>query len=286
LQKIRFGDGTLTGPLPKELIALKDLTKIELFMNEFTGEIPVEWWGNLTKIYGLELSFNQIEGTISPEVQKMTSLETMALVGNKFRGRIPPELSKLPKLEELRLRMNDLTGVIPTELGVSPMLTELWLDQNLLTGTLPTEIGTMHKLIDFTISKNARLGGTIPDEFYGLKRLHFVEMFSCNFTGPLSPLIGTMKLQIMKFNDNSFTGTLPDTLADLQDLGSLEIQYNDFQGKVPGDLCEQIATEVEDGVGEGLITLAADCAPDASTGVVQLQCDCCTKCCAAKQNCE
>jgi hypothetical protein len=278
LQKIRFGDGSLTGPLPKELVALKDLTKIELYMNEFTGEIPVEWWGNFSKIYGLTLAYNQLEGTISSEVQKMTSLESLTLIGNKFRGRIPPEFSKLPNLLELRIAQNDLTGAIPTEIGVSPKLEELWLDQNLLTGTLPTEIGTMHKLRDLAISNNARLGGTIPDEFYGLKKLNFVEMFSCNFTGPLSPQIGTMNVQILKLNDNSFSGTLPDAVADLQDLTYLEVQDNNFQGKMPEDLCEQIGTEEE----FGLASLAADCAPDPSSGAVLVKCECCTKCCAAK----
>jgi hypothetical protein len=68
LQVIQFGVGTLMGSLPKELIALKDLTSLKLYMNQFSGEIPTDWWSSLDKMARIDLSFNRIEGTISSQV--------------------------------------------------------------------------------------------------------------------------------------------------------------------------------------------------------------------------
>ena len=59
---------------------------------------------------------------------------------------------------------------------------------------------------------------------------------------------------------NSFTGWIPDTLGDLKGLTVLTLGENDFDGKLPKDVCKL----------KNLETLSVDCAAQG--------CDCCTEC--------
>jgi Leucine-rich repeat (LRR) protein len=275
LQVVKFTAGSMTGPLPSGIIeGLKNLRVIDLQVNEFTGEIPKEWW-EAKKLASINLAYNQIEGTISTAVQHMKDLKWLNIHDNKLSGPIPTEIGSIPNLEQLRLGRNDLTGPIPTEFGQLTGLTDLWLDQNLLTGTLPVEMSNMTMLDELSLGENPKLGGIIPDEFYTKwTKMSWLELYSCNFTGPISPLIGNMKgLYVLLLNDNSFTGVIPEELAILE---RLEVQNNKFQGRMPDEVCDQ---RVGSGHVVGISTLVADCAPNPKTGQVELSCDCCTKCC-------
>ena len=56
------------------------------------------------------------------------------LTGNQLTGSIPPELGNLANLTRLILFLNQLTGAIPVELGSLTNLTDLSLEINQLTG--------------------------------------------------------------------------------------------------------------------------------------------------------
>jgi Leucine rich repeat len=282
LQVVKFTAGSMTGPLPSDIIAgLKHLRVIDLQMNAFTGEIPKEWW-EAKKLSSINLAYNQIGGKISTAVQHMKDLQWLNIHHNKLSGPIPTEIGSMPNLEQLRLGHNDLTGPIPTEFGQLTGLTDLWLDQNVLTGTLPVEMSNMTMLDELSLGENPQLGGAIPDEFYTkLTKLGWLELYSCNFTGSISPLIGNLKgLYALLLNDNSFTGAIPEELGALgrgkSYLERLEVQKNNFQGRMPDEVCEK---RVGNSMEVGISTLVADCAPDHKTGQVELACDCCTECC-------
>ena len=86
-----------------------------------TGEIPPEL-GSLTPrhLEKLDLSDNQLTGTIPRELGSLTYLEWLRLSGNQLTGTIPPELGSLANLEWLNLSGNQLTGCIPQDLGGIP----------------------------------------------------------------------------------------------------------------------------------------------------------------------
>jgi hypothetical protein len=85
---------------------------IDPMFNNLTGSIPPEL-GNLTALWGLQLCGNQLTGSIPPELGNLTSLEVLALESNQLTGSIPPELSNLTALQGLALSSNQLTGSIP-----------------------------------------------------------------------------------------------------------------------------------------------------------------------------
>lgn len=101
-----LGDGELIqNGSQKTVIDLsyQSLTKVpeDIFRNDNTEE--------------LDLSHNQLTGSLPAEVRHMSSLKILKLNNNQFTG-VPAEIGQLSHLEILDLSNNQLTG-LPHELG-------------------------------------------------------------------------------------------------------------------------------------------------------------------------
>ena len=70
---------------------------------------------NKTDIQKLDLSNNNLGGSLPAEVRQLQKLKTLNLSNNHFAG-IPAEVGQLKNLEELNLSGNQITG-LPYELG-------------------------------------------------------------------------------------------------------------------------------------------------------------------------
>ena len=107
----------------------------------------------------------------------------------------------------------------------------------------------------FRISEN-NFSGPIPDRFG--------EVNEFNETG-LNNLIA------FDVSDNAFTGPIPPSLADLEAIRVINLQYNQFTGPVPASLCDIRGDTL-------LAMLEADCGGD-----VPNECTCCTSCCIREE---
>ncbi|XP_025012918.2 receptor-like protein EIX2 [Ricinus communis] len=67
----------------------------------------------LAKLGTLNLSINNLSGSIPLEIGKLGWLETFDLSRNKFSGLIPPSMAQLTFLNHLNLSYNNLSGKIP-----------------------------------------------------------------------------------------------------------------------------------------------------------------------------
>ena len=136
------------------LIALYDATNGPSWTNN-SGWATVmvdpecSWYG-VTCFEGhvthLDLSSNQLNGVIPPELKNLSNLANLHLWSNQLSGSIPPNLGSLSSLSVLDLAFNQLSGNIPPELGSLSSLTDLFLDGNQLTGSIPTELGSLSSL--------------------------------------------------------------------------------------------------------------------------------------------
>ena len=81
---------------------------------------------------------------------------------NDLTGSIPPELGRLSNLARLYLHDNDLTGPIPAELGSLSRLGRLSVVGNRLTGPLPAELGDLGSLEELHLTNNPGLSGPLP----------------------------------------------------------------------------------------------------------------------------
>ncbi|XP_027364686.1 receptor-like protein EIX2 [Abrus precatorius] len=89
------------------------MTLVDLSGNDISGTIPPQLF-SLIGLHSLNLSFNKLEGRIPEEIGNMKNLESLDLSTNQLWGEIPQSMSYLSFLGVLNLSFNNLTGKIPS----------------------------------------------------------------------------------------------------------------------------------------------------------------------------
>ncbi|KAL6967716.1 non-specific serine,threonine protein kinase [Sarracenia purpurea var. burkii] len=69
------------------------------------------------KVITLNLENLCLEGTLAPELGKLTYIKSIILRNNSFWGNIPMEIAELKELEVLDLGWNNFSGAFPSDFG-------------------------------------------------------------------------------------------------------------------------------------------------------------------------
>ena len=128
------------------------VSSLDLSYNDLSGSIPPAL-GNLTNLRGLSLNYNQLTGSIPPALGNLTNLIVLDLSDNQLTGSIPPALENLTNLRALFLNYNQLTGSIPPALENLTNLIRLSLNYNQLTGSIPPALGNLTNLISADLDR-------------------------------------------------------------------------------------------------------------------------------------
>lgn len=166
--------------------------------------------------------------------------------GNIVNGTISANIAKLTSLQTLALHSNSLSGTIPSTIGNLTKLTILDLGENTFEGSIPASIGNLKKLIYLDLSRNqykdgpfddltlvSSLNGTLPSELGNLINLEYLDLREDNFTGPFPSLTNVEKLIYLDLAANHFNGSF-DFLGNFVDLLTLNIGGNQFDaGEFP-----------------------------------------------------
>ena len=152
------------------------LTVIEALAGDspfrWSSDLPITSWegvdiqGSPLRVRGLWLTYQELTGSIPPELGDLHALDYLNVAHNRLTGEIPPELGRLANLEQLDLSGNQLTGAIPSALGDLTALQELDLSNTELSGTFPLELANLTELrfVDFSNTWLA-VTGCISSEF-------------------------------------------------------------------------------------------------------------------------
>lgn len=203
--------------------------------NQLSGSIPPEL-GNLSTLQGLGLNVNQLTGSIPTQLGSLASLQYLGLSSNQLSGNIPAELGSLANLQYLILSHNQLSGSIPAELGSLANLQYLYLSNNDLTSSIPPELGSPTSLQDLSLSHN-QLSGSIPLELGSLTNLQYLSLNSNQLTGSIPPELGNLSnLAHLILQNNQLSGSIPPELGSLVNLADLDLQSNQLSGSIPPEL--------------------------------------------------
>ena len=178
----------------------------------------------------IDLSNRTLTGSLpEKEIHFLPYVKTLDLSDNEIEGTVPDALYGLSELRHLYLNNNKLTGTISSNIDNLNLAEQIYLGQNLFTGVLPANIGNNrpNNWRFFSIYDNKLTGVIHP----GMKlRNAFMLDFSKNgFYGTIPEDISQENystLRLLYMNDNMLTGTIPGSLMQIKKMKGLFLNDN------------------------------------------------------------
>ncbi|GJS64101.1 leucine-rich repeat protein [Tanacetum coccineum] len=188
LQFLSLSRNQFAGLIPDGIGNLSLLTELFLFSNKLEGHIPSSL-GYYKELNGLNLADNRLSGTIPKQLLQLPSLTNFLDISqNNLVGSIPLEIRDLKLLSELDLSYNNLSGNITSSLGECISLTMLNLRGNVFQGIIPSSLSSLGGLGLLDISQN-NLSGKIPQFLDKWVSLEFLNLSFNEFEGEV-PVVG------------------------------------------------------------------------------------------------
>ena len=238
--------------IPLEVDGDGCVTRIGLFTNNLVGQPPS--LEALTRLTHLNLSGNQLEGTVKSLGIADLVLSSLNLSNNKFSGQVLGSAGTVAERDihpqafagggSFWLFGNDFTGPIP-DLSANVGITDFYIDNNRFNELIPDRLP---QLTDIQIRYNLRahnneFSGEFPD--LSGEYLSSLNLSHNNFSGELNPehlriwrLMGAPNNNISRITDlnlshNNFSGELPD-LSDRigSSLAKIFLSDNNFSGEL------------------------------------------------------
>ena len=117
------------------------------------------WHPDENKVLNLRLSDMGLKGQFPIGLQNCTSITGVDLSNNELTGSIPANVSKIiPFVTSLDLSSNNFSGEIPADLANCSYLNVLELNHNRLSGQIPKQLGLLRRLKTFSVANNMLVG--------------------------------------------------------------------------------------------------------------------------------
>lgn len=243
------------GPLfPAWFQQLREITALNISNTTIEDKFPDWFWYTFSKAEFLDISNNQISGSLPAHLDGM-ALEELYLGSNQLTGSIPslmtnvtildisnnnfsgaiPSNFEASRLQILVIYSNRLGGYIPKSICKLQQLLYLDLSNNFLEGEIP-ECFDIQKL-QFLLLGNNSLSGKFPAFLRNNKALEFLDLAWNKFYGRLPTWIGELrKLRFVLLSQNAFSDNIPVGITSLTYLQYLDLSSNDFSGPIPWHL--------------------------------------------------
>ncbi|KAK7281514.1 hypothetical protein RIF29_09581 [Crotalaria pallida] len=248
-----FSGMGLSGPIPDTTLGkLSKIESLDLSNNKITG-FPSDFW-SLSLIKKLNVSSNNISGSLTNNIGNFGLLEIFDLSNNNFSGKIPEAIGSFKNLQALKLdhnrfeqsiplgilkclslnlidlSSNQLSGTIPHGFGAAfPKLRTLNLAQNNISGD-DSDISGFNSIESLNLSGNS-FQGSIMGLFQG--RLEFLDLSRNQFEGHISQVhlnsnYNWSQLVYLDLSENQLSGEIFQNLNESQNLKHLNLANNRF----------------------------------------------------------
>ncbi|KAK2430791.1 receptor protein EIX2 [Trifolium repens] len=244
----------ILGPnFPKWLKNQKHLREVDISDAGILDVVPVWFWTQTTYMTFMNISYNNLAGTI-PNLPVRFSEDFQAIMNsNQFEGSIPPffrsatllqmSMNKfletnlflctnatVDRLQIIDLSKNQLSRQLPDCWSHLKALEYLDLSDNTLSGEVPSSIGSLHKL-RVLILRNNSFTGKLPVSLKNCVELNVLDLGDNRFSGPIPYWLG-QHLQMLSLRRNRFYGSLPHSLCYVRNIQLLDLSENNLSGRI------------------------------------------------------
>ncbi|XP_021718638.1 receptor-like protein kinase HAIKU2 [Chenopodium quinoa] len=236
LKRFDASNNSIGGDL-SELKYLNQLVWIQLYQNEFSGEVPAEF-GDFKNLVNLSLYSNRLTGGLPQKLGSWTEFDFIDVSTNSLSGPIPPDMCKKGTMTKLLILENKFSGVIPAIYANCTTLTRFRVSDNLLTGDVPAGIWGLPNVNIIDIADN-KLRGSITSDI--AKAENLVQIYAANneLSGDIpAEIAGASSLLLLDLSNNKLKGEVPESIGKLKMLNNLYLQKNQFSGNIPVSLGE------------------------------------------------
>jgi Leucine-rich repeat (LRR) protein len=256
LQSLAMDSWRIGPRFPGWLQSQKNLQDLSLSNASISDVIPSWFWSLCPQIEMLDLSQNQIHGSIpnlscggsislgsnnfSGPLPHISSsyITYLDLSNNSFHGSLSPfvceQKDKIRYVQILDLSKNLLSGELPDCWMNYFDLQVLLLGSNKLTGNIPTSIGSLSALKFLSLNRN-NLFGDVPMSLQNCKGLVTIDLSENHLSGGLSIWLGNSSASLMALvlRSNRFHGSIPLEFCYFNSLQIMDLAHNKLSGSIP-----------------------------------------------------
>ncbi|OEL30883.1 LRR receptor-like serine/threonine-protein kinase GSO2 [Dichanthelium oligosanthes] len=230
LTYLNIASNSLVGSLDSMWQHKSELRVINVSMNHFEGQLPINISLLFPTLEVLDASHNNISGSIPPSLCNITTMRIMDMSSNNLTGEVPTCLFTNYYLLVLKLSNNNLRGLIFGGASNLSIAWAIYLDSNNFEGTLPSNLSGNLNIINLHDNK---LSGELNPSFWNLSSLQVLNVAS-NSNGKIDPAICKLtNIQLLDMSDNNFSGSTPKCIVMLP-LILLNLSRNSLSGN-PSD---------------------------------------------------
>ncbi|KAI9157154.1 hypothetical protein LWI28_017628 [Acer negundo] len=221
------------------------LQELDLSHNNLMGTLP-SCFANLTSLRVLDVSSNKFAGDISSSpVKSLISIQDLRLSNNHFQ--IPVSLAPLFNLSELKKFYGENNDIINAEIESHSSVPKFQLNTIMLSccgdgGKLPEFLHHQHDIRKVDLSHN-NLTGDFPNWLLeNNTKLEYLVLANNSLAGLLQlPNHSLMGLTTLDISHNLVQGHIPKEIGEyLPSLTTLDISHNLFQGHIPKEIGEYL----------------------------------------------
>ncbi|XP_024641507.2 receptor-like protein EIX2 [Medicago truncatula] len=238
LTSLKLASCKLGSSFPSWLQTQRSILRLDISDTGLNGGVPEWFWNNSLNMILMNMSHNNLIGTIPNFPYKLSQISAVILNSNQFEGGVPSFLLQVSILLLSGNKFSHLFSFLCDKNAPATNLVTLDLSNNQIEGQLPNCWNSVNTLL-FLDLRNNKLSGKIPQSMGTLVKLKALVLRNNSLTGELSSTLKNCRnLMLLDVGENLLSGSIPSWIGEnMQQLIILSLKGNHFSGNIPIRLC-------------------------------------------------